>query len=435
MVRDRLAVFCQPPDCFCLTFIYFCMVINLRKHIGIALSYFLLVSLMGILMRFYFVAPVPINYKFLLHAHSHTALLGWIYLGLITLIYKVFLKKAEKPKLYRRIFVLTNISIVGMIITFPIQGYALFSIIFSTLFLFASYWFAWFAMKHVPKDYKNRFSWLLIKTSLWYLVLSSIGPWTIGGVMATLGPESVWYKSSIYFYLHFQYNGWFVLALLGILFFLMEEKGITFNLQKLKSFFLLLNSGVLLTVFLSMLWFVPPVWVYILGAIGALAQVLAFFELFALLRPHSNFFLNVFDSRSIVLLKIAGSLLGIKLSMQLLSAHPYFANLAFYLQDFVIGYLHLVFLGIVIPTMLVLQKHFKLIRIPLSFIVLFFTAFVITEGLIFYKGIAIWLGLPFFADYYIYLAVLSCIFPIAIGILFADHTQIYAGPKREISKE
>src|SRR5690554_1346962 len=113
-LADRRTVFLLP-------FLYFCMVINLRKHIGIALFYFLLVSLMGILMRFYFVAPLPINYKFLLHAHSHTALLGWIYLGLITLIYKVFLEKAEKPKLYRRIFIFTNITIVGMLLTFPFQ--------------------------------------------------------------------------------------------------------------------------------------------------------------------------------------------------------------------------------------------------------------------------------------------------------------------------
>src|SRR5690606_25130782 len=194
---------------------------------------------MGLLLRFFFVTPVPLNYKFILHAHSHTALLGWIYLGLTTLVYKLFLSEAQKPKLYKHIFIFTNICIVGMLVTFPIQGYALFSIIFSTLFLFASYWFSWFAIKYIPKKFRNRFSWKLIKTALLYLVLSSIGPWAIGGVMATLGPESIWYKTSIYFYLHFQYNGWFILALLGFVFYFFEEKGIIFNPQRLKSFFLL----------------------------------------------------------------------------------------------------------------------------------------------------------------------------------------------------
>lgn len=373
---------------------------------------------MGITLRFYFVTSLPINYKFLLHAHSHTALLGWIYLGLTTLIYKVFLAEAQKTKLYKRIFLFTNICIVGMLVTFPFQGYALYSIIFSTLFLFASYWFAWFAMKHIPHHFKNRFSWKLIKTSLWYLVLSSVGPWAIGGVMATLGPESIWYKTSIYIYLHFQYNGWFISALLGVLFYILEENGIKFNPEKLKSFFLLLNFGVLFTVFLSVLWFVPPKIFYILGLVGAVAQILAFYEFFLLLKDYFRVLKEIFMPRAFFLLKIAGCLLIVKIWMQLSSAFPYMANLAFQLKDFVIGYLHLVFLGVVITTMLAFLKYFRLLSIPKSFLWLFLVAFITTEALIFYKPIGIWLGLPFLQDYYIYLAILSCLFPIAIGVLF-----------------
>lgn len=378
---------------------------------------------MGLTLRFYLVTSLPINYKYLLHAHSHTALLGWIYLGLATLIYKIFLVQANKPKLYKRIFLITNISIIGMIITFPIQGYALFSIIFSTLFLFASYWFAWFAMKHVPRRFKNRFSWKLIKTSLWYLVLSSIGPWTIGGVMATLGPESIWYKTSIYFYLHFQYNGWFILALLGILFYILEERGAKFNPEKLKSFFILLNFGIIFTLFLSALWFVPPKAFYIMGLVGTIAQLLAFYELYQLLKGNFPVLKKIFSPRAFFLLKIAGVLLVVKVFMQLHSAFPYMATLAFQLKDFVIGYLHLVFLGIVITTMIAFLNYFKLLNIPKSFLWLFLIAFVTTEILIFYKALAFWLGLPFFRDYYIYLAVLSCLFPLAVGVLFFKHIK------------
>lgn len=343
---------------------------------------------MGLLLRFFFVTPIPLNYKFILHAHSHTALLGWIYLGLTTLIYKLFLSEAQKPKLYKRIFIFTNICIVGMLVTFPIQGYALFSIIFSTLFLFASYWFTWFSMKYIPQKFKNRFSRKLLKTSLLYLALSSIGPWAIGGVMATFGPESIWYKTSIYFYLHFQYNGWFILSLLGVLFYIFEKKGIQFNPEKLKSFFLLLNFGILFTVFLSVLWFAPPIIFYIFGLAGAVAQGLAFYELYFLLKEHFPIFKKSFAPRAFLLLKIAGSLTVIKLLLQLFSAFPYIANLAFQLKDFVIGYLHLVFLGIVITTLLAFLNYFKLLRLPKSFVWIFLLAFVTTESLIFYKAIA-----------------------------------------------
>ncbi len=412
-----MAVYCQIPDYF----YNFKKLLDLKKHIGIALGYFLIVALMGVLLRFFFVTPIPLNYKFILHAHSHTALLGWIYLGLTTLIYKIFLSEAQKPKLYKRIFYFTNFCILGMLVTFPVQGYALFSIIFSTLFLIASYWFSWFAMKYIPQRFKNRFSWKLIRTSLLYLVLSSLGPWTIGGVMATLGPESIWYKTSIYFYLHFQYNGWFILALLGVLFYFFEEKGIRFNLQKLKSFFLLLNFGVLFTVFLSVLWFLPPVIFYVLGLIGAVAQVLAFYELFLLLKNHFPILKKSFTPPAFFLLKIAGGLMIVKLLMQLFSAFPYIANLAFNLKDFVIGYLHLVFLGIVITVMLAFLNYFKLLRLPKYFITLYFTAFATTEILIFYKAIAFWLGLPFFSNYYILLAILSIIYPGAIVLLFLSN--------------
>lgn len=392
--------------------------LDLKKHIKVAVFYFLLVALLGVALRFYVVTPLPFNYKFVLHAHSHTALLGWIYIGLTTLIYKVFIQKAEKPKLYKRIFYFTNISIIGMLLTFPFQGYALYSIIFSTSFLFASYWFAWFCFKYVPEEFKKRFSWRVLRASLWYLVLSSIGPWAIGGVMSTLGPESIWYKTSIYFYLHFQYNGWFVLALLGLLFFFLEEKGIRFNSKQLKSFLIVLNSGIILTLFLSVLWFKPPMVFYILGGIGAIAQILAFHDLYWIVKEHLSTIKKEIGNQSWILFKLAGFLMAAKLAMQLLSALPYWANLVFVLKDFVIGYLHLVLLGIVVPSMLVFLKLFKLIRLPRSFVWLFLFAFCTTEILIFYKAIAFWLGWVFFADYYLYLAVLSCFFPIAIGFLF-----------------
>jgi len=379
---------------------------------------------MGVLLRFYVVTSLPFNYKFLLHAHSHTALLGWVYLGLSTLIYKIFLSEAEKSTLYKRIFLFTNTCILGMLLTFPIQGYALFSIIFSTLFLFASYWFTWFAIKHIPKHFKNRFSWKLIKTSLWYLVISSLGPCAIGGVMATLGTESIWYKTSIYFYLHFQYNGWFILALLGVLFYFFEDRGVHFTPQKITSFFLLLNFGVLFTVFLSVLWFVPPIGFYVLGLVGAVAQGLAFYDLFFLLKDHFPLVKKSFGPRAFVLLKIAGGLLIAKLLMQLFSGHPYIAKLAFQLKDFIIGYLHLVFLGIVITTLLAFLNYFKLIKLSKNFIWTFIFAFATTEFLIFYNAFALWLKLPFIPNYYMLLAILSMTFPIAIGILFFKNISL-----------
>lgn len=374
---------------------------------------------MGVVLRLFYVTPIPLNYQFILHAHSHTAMLGWIYLGLTTLIYKLFLSKTDKGKQYKRIFMFTNACVLGMLIAFPFQGYALSSIIFSSLFLVATYWFSWFAIHAVPQHFKNRFSWKLVKTSLWYLVFSSIGPWAVGAVISTLGKTSIWYKIVIYFYLHFQYNAWFILALLGFLFFIIEKGQIHINPKQFRTLFVFMNIGLILSFFLSVLGYQPPDFIYWLAAVGAICQGIAFYLLFKLLKPIWEHIKSKIGPLVGFLLKISGILLLLKVALQFLSAIPYFAELAFAIPDFIIGYLHVVFLGIVSVSLFAFLIHFKLLR-PLSkgFMILYTIAFISTECLIFYKGFIAWLGFPFFSTFFWLLAGLSVLFPVAIGILF-----------------
>ena len=375
-------------------------------------------AVLGVVLRLFFVIPLPFNYRFLVHAHSHTALLGWIYIGLTTIIYKVYLEESAKTLAYKRLFAFTNICILGMLFTFPFQGYALFSIIFSTSFLFASYYFTWFAFKNVSDRYKNTFSWKLVKSSLWYLVISSIGPWMIGLVMATLGTESIWYKNSIYFYLHFQYNGWFIVALLGFFFYLLEKQNLALNQSDQKSVFLLLHTSIIMTFFLSVLWSNPPIIYNVLGGIGAIIQIVVFLKLFKILHKPFSDLKNFSGLSGNWLLNTAVILLLVKLFLQMISAIPYVANLALTYKDFVIGYLHLVLLGVVVTTMLVFLNYFGLLRIPRYFLDFFLFAFFSTEILIFYKGLAFWQHLSFIPSYYHILATLSLLFPIGIAVLF-----------------
>ena len=175
---------------------------NLKLHIKIALGYFFIVALLGVLMRLFHVVDITFNYKNILHAHSHVALLGWVYTALTTLIYKLYLSKKEINKKCKVLFWSTQITIIGMLFTFPFIGYALFSIVFSTLFLLASYFFVWFFLKHTSLAQKETNSYKLIRASLWFMVLSSLGPWVLGVIMNTLGSTSPWYRNAIYFYLH-----------------------------------------------------------------------------------------------------------------------------------------------------------------------------------------------------------------------------------------
>ena len=78
-------------------------------------------------------------------------------------------------------------------------------------------------------------------------------------------------------------------------------------------------------------------------------------------------------------------MLIVKLLAQLLSALPYFADLAYKTPDFVIGYLHWVFLGLINTVLFALLVNFKLMRIPKTGFWIFFAGFVITELILVFR--------------------------------------------------
>lgn len=401
--------------------------INLKNHTNLALLYFFLVGLLGVFLRFFFVLPIPANFRYVVHAHSHIALLGWVYIALTTLIYKMYFSEAGFGRTYRRIFWFTQITLVGMMITFPFTGYALFSITFSTLFLIASYFMAWFILKKTPAPFKTTYSFQLIRAALWYMVFSSIGPWALGGIMATLGNTSIWYKMAIYYYLHFQYNAWFILALCGIFFYFMESQNLKPQKKDFRSFFWQVNAAVILSFFLSVLWVEPHWGYYVLAGAGAVLQVTAFAKFYRIISP---FWKQIHFSRfTKVLLKLAGSLLAAKILLQLFSAIPWVAELAFSFPDLVIGYLHWVFLGVVSIALFALLAQAKLLKLPKWIFWVYFAAFITTEILIFYKGTAMWLGLPFPSYFFKLVASASLFLPLTVGLLLVKNLLI----KRETS--
>lgn len=389
---------------------------KLKNHIHIALGYFIVAAFLGVLLRSFYSFEIPINYKFIVHGHSHIALLGWVYMALTTLLYTLFLAHKDLVLKYRRIFWFTQITLMGMLVTFPFQGYALFSIIFSTLFLFASYWFFWFFRKYARPEIKKSGSYQCINAALWYMVISSLGPWVLGAVMKTLGAESIWYRLAIYFYLHFQYNGWMILALLGLLLYVFERQGIATPKRMFQRFFLSMNGGIILTYSLSTLWLRPSAIFYLLGGIGALLQLLALIVLIRFIKDHLND--SGFTGFQLKILKIGASLLFLKMGLQIVSSVPYFANLASTILDFAIGYLHLTFLGVVTLGLFLFLDFFGLLKIPKTSLRLYVIGFVFTEGLIFYKGIAAWLHFGIFKGYFEGLALGSFLILISLVTMF-----------------
>lgn len=399
--------------------------ISIKNQTKIALLYFLIAALFGVFLRSLHVFDIDVNYKFIVHGHSHVALLGWIYLGLTTLFYKCFIEKnAQSKRKQYRIFLFTQCTLLGMMVTFPFQGYAFLSILFSTLFLFVSYWFVWFFFKNVASEVKKSTSYLYIKASLIYLVVSSIGPWALGGIMTTLGPSSVWYRLSIYFYLHFQYNGWMLLAIIGLFLYVFERKGITLSRKQNKLYFIGVNISVLLTFFLSTLWTEPSSFIFGLSFLGASLQLICFLYALFWIRNKRITSPSFFSNTERFLLKTILFLLGIKVILQLLGSTPYFAQLGAMIIEFTIAYLHGVFLGFTSLSLFFVLHATKIIIITRKTLILYLLGFFLTEGLLFYKGLIIWLGTYPLSNYYNeFLLIASCILLLGIASLFLTNSR------------
>jgi len=395
--------------------------INVRNHARIALVYFLIASLLGLILRLMPISDIALNYKFMVHAHSHIALLGWLYLAISTLMYELYLKDSNLDKRYRRIFWFTQVTLLGMLFTFPFTGYALFSIIFSTLFLFASYWFTGFFIRNVDRERKTSFAYGCFKWSLIYLVLSSLGPWTLGGIMNTLGSTSPWYRFAIYFYLHFLYNGWAILAMAGMVFHLLEQQGIVLDGHKFKLFFWWLNASILLTFFISIIWMEPSFTFYCLAVAGIIAQWVAFRIFMKWVSAGIPILKDRLPPITLWMLLLTGILFGGKLILQTLVVIPVLTDLTFKLNDLVIGFLHWVFLGFLTIGLFTFLHHHHLVRIGKLALGLYMTGFVLMEFLLFYRAAAIWQQMMVFSNYLAVLAIVSALIPMAVMWIIAGN--------------
>ena len=169
-----------------------------------------------------------------------------------------------------------------------------------------------------------------------YAILSGIGPFATGPLIALGLRDTTLYFDAIYFYLHFQYNGFFAFMVLAYLYAKREKTGKT---TCGKAVFRLFNAACIPSFALSLLWTEHPVLFNWAGGIAASAQLLGLFFLFVEIRI---FFQN--SSRFNFLLGLPVGFLCLKLFLQWLSAFPVL-NVWVQQRSVIVAYLHLVFLG------------------------------------------------------------------------------------------
>lgn len=306
-----------------------------------------IVAAAGVLLRYKILFPLPVfDFKNLLHAHSHFAFSGWVSLGLFVGIAAVLAQHTQlKLSVYSKLFALAQVAAFGMLLTFPFMGYKAPSIAFSTLSIFISYSFTWFAWKDINRSSLSKLVAVYFKAGLSFYSLSSIGAFYLAWLMASKTGTQNWYIGSVYFFLHFQYNGWFLFAVLGLFFHQLQRWPVVFNKQKLPVIFHILFASCFPAVLLSMLWMQLPAWLYWLSVATALAQLAALGLLWKFILPLWKVLRVQLHPVTRWLWLFAFVALSGKFLLQALSVIPALSYLAFGFRPIVIGYLHLIFLG------------------------------------------------------------------------------------------
>jgi hypothetical protein len=361
---------------------------------------FLIASLMGLLMRYVYLFPLNINYSFLLHAHSHVAMLGWAYLMIYVLIVRFFIPKEKSSKpIYNQLFWITEFAVIGMMVTFPIQGYALFSIIFSTMHIVLSYVFCWLVWRDGFKDKTSDHKLLL--TAILFMIFSTFGVWCLGPAVSMLGKQSAFYQIAIQFFLHFQFNGWFLFAVLALFLKQFEDR---IEKKSFKKFFTLLIIATILTVAFPISWYVENNLLSWINILGVILQLVAFVYFYKMLKPQISWFKANLDSTTKMVYGLALCSLFLKIGIQLLVLIPNLAEVSHQIRSFIIGFIHLTTLGIItgfllgvlIQNILLLHQSY-LLRAGVK---CFIFGYIITEVLLFIQGGFLYFGKGSLWGYY-----------------------------------
>lgn len=324
--------------------------INIHGWQKISFFNLFIVSFVGVILRYKIGFSLPfIDQKFLLEAHSHFAFAGWISQVLMAFIVKYLYENDVniQMKKYQRLLLANIITAYGMLLSFPFQGYGAISIIFSTLNIFVSYAFAFFVWKDLNSIKEKCVSHKWFKASLAFNAFSSLGAFSLAFMLATKSIQTNLYLAVVYFFLHFQYNGWFFFACMGLLQAYLISKNIAPTKKISKTIFWLFFIAAIPAYFLSALWLPIPIWVYVMVVIAAAMQCVGFIIFLKYLLKSRKLVVQNLSKQTKLLWLLALLALTVKLSLQMVSVVPSLSTLTVGFRPIVIGYLHLVLLGVI----------------------------------------------------------------------------------------
>ena len=149
----------------------------------------------------------------LLHGHSHVALLGWVFPGMMGLVLEAGTRRTQLPFIGLRLLAaLTIIVTLLLFIAFVGQGYTPLSIALSTIHMLLGYALAWIFFRHARND-SNTGSRYFLEGAVFWMIMATAGPLLLA---VGRGLPSFWMDAAVQYYLHVLFNGWILFALAGL---------------------------------------------------------------------------------------------------------------------------------------------------------------------------------------------------------------------------
>ena len=318
------------------------------KWIRIAILNLMIVALAGVFNRYKLSYALPqIDFMNLVNAKWECAFTAWVSTALFAIIAAFFLSpEQQESKTYSRLFILNQIASYGMLVSFLVQDYGPISIAFSSFSMLVCYGYAFFLWRDTRKD-SHLLAIKALRFSLICLVLSSFGPYALIIMKSMHFFNLIYYNNGVYWYLHFQYNGWFSFGVIALAIHSFEHSLTEKQLSKFKTFVNLMIFALPPTYLISILWTLPAAWVFIIAGIGGFLQLMAVFLLWYEALERKNDVRRIIKESGGWLLLISFLSVSIKLVLQFFCIFTELNKFVFGHRPVIIGYLHLVLIGFI----------------------------------------------------------------------------------------
>ncbi len=387
---------------------------NARAY-NLAFLFLVVAVSLGLILRLAFSVNLPewIDFTYVRYAHTHMAMLGWLLPIFVLLLISVFKFSWER---YRKLYLGVQASVLGMAIAFLVSGYSTVAIVANVIYTF----FVFVILYRVLKDsssLSSATSQKFLRAACFFFYLASASSLALAPITSMGLKGTAIYYGSIQFYLHFLINGFFMFSTMAIFFQILKKNNVQIPKERIDRFFWLLVLSTILTFALSVTWSNPTTLLFFTNSVGVSLQLIAFYYLYRILSDIPLRTLQKAPKYIIHLLVFAYLCYFIKVVIQAVVIIPYMATISYTIHNFIIGFIHLMMLGIFTPFVLGVIGLKEPHSISPRGVYLYFVGVLLTELLLFFQGLELLLGYGFIPHYYDLITAASVLLVIAIYLI------------------